>query len=254
MSGGLVISGLVKKYGEDRDGLVFDNLDLSIGAGELVSIFGPNGVGKTTLLNLIAGLAERQSGEIKVDGLVTQSKIGFVFQNYRESLLPWLSARDNITFPLRTSGYQKRKMDGLVSGVKKLVNANFDLNKYPYQLSGGQAQLVCLMRNLVIKPDLFLLDEPFSSLDFQTAISLLKVFMQVWMKTKVTTLFVSHDIDSAIFLSQKIVLLKGLPAKIVRILENNSSYPRSLKYLSSKKAVGLKKKIISIYGRGVKVD
>lgn len=251
MDGTLVLKNITKEYENDDRELVFEKFNLTVKKGEFISIFGPNGVGKTTLLNLIAGLTEKQKGDIKILGFKGKKpKVGFVFQNYRESLFPWLTARENIAFPLRVNGFDNKEISKSIGWVTKLVKANFNFKKYPYQLSGGQQQLVSLMRNIVLKPDIFLLDEPFSSMDFQAMLSLLKTLMNIWLNTKVTTLFVSHDIDSALFLSQRLIFLKGRPAKIVKILKNNSSYPRSINYVNSKKVTNLKKKIISLYERG----
>ncbi len=159
----LKISNLDYTHWNNRDHQkVFNNFSLKIQKGEFLSIFGPNGSGKTTLLNLIAGVVKPTGGTIIFDNQpVKDARIAYVFQDYRASLFPWLTAYQNVTFPLDVAGVDKRKKNLRFKVLKKLFAVNFNFNLYPYELSGGQQQLVSIMRGLIIDPEILLLDEPF---------------------------------------------------------------------------------------------
>lgn len=246
----LKILNLQKIY-KDRDQTrveVFDQFNLQVAEGEFVAIFGPNGCGKTTLLNLIAGIINPDEGSITLNNKPPySSRIGYVFQDYRNSLFPWLKIKDNISFPLKLRGLNKKERNKKVERVCKNFGFNIDLKFYPYNLSGGQQQFVSLLRGLIIEPEIYLLDEPFSSLDYQTTLLMLEKFSKIWMETKTTTIFISHEIDEAIFLAQKIVLLSNKPTKIAKIFENKMPFPRKIDLLGSPEFAKLKQEILNIY-------
>ena len=249
----LKINNLKKIYRNREEIKVLENLNININKSEFVAVFGPNGCGKSTLLNAIAGITDVDEGTVVFDDKrADYLNVGFVFQDYKSSLFPWLNARENITFPLRIKNVPKNKADSLVKKIYEKYDCNFKLEAYPYELSGGQQQFVALLRSLIINPDIFLLDEPFSSLDYQTTLLLLEKFTFIWNELKITTLFVSHEIDDAIFLAQKIILLSNKPTRIIKTFSVPMSYPRKLSFMGSKQFNDIKRDILTLYAREIR--
>src|ERR1700728_4654505 len=148
--------------------VIYDNFDLDIPRGELISVFGPNGCGKSTLINMIAGLVPADAGQILFDGRrLDQIKFGYVFQNYREALFPWMRAFDNIAYPLKLMRMPASERRTRTEALVTHLGIKLDLSLYPYQMSGGQQQLVSILRALVVEPEILFLDEPFSALDYE---------------------------------------------------------------------------------------
>jgi NitT/TauT family transport system ATP-binding protein len=148
----VTVRGLTKQFGAHY---VYDGFDLDIPRGELVSIFGPNGCGKSTLINMIAGLVPTDAGKVLFDDKpIREISFGYVFQNYREALFPWLSAFDNIAYPLRFKNIAPRERHNRVERLIAHLGVTLDFNRYPYELSGGQQQLVSIMRALVVEPEI----------------------------------------------------------------------------------------------------
>ena len=249
----LKIENIKKSYKDQgRKTEVFADFNLEIIEGEFVAIFGPNACGKTTLLNLIGNIVEPDAGGISFGGKPLDSlKIGYVFQDYKNSLFPWLKVRDNIAFPLKLRKVTKSERDKIVNILCKKFGCTFNLDTYPYQLSGGQQQFISLLRGLAIDPQIYLLDEPFSSLDYQTTLLMLEKLADMWQKTKVTTLFVSHEIDEAIFLAQKIVLLSNKPTDVVKIFQNPLPYPRKINLIGTPEFANLKREVLNIYAEEI---
>ncbi len=159
----VTIRGLCKRF---EGSVIYDNFDLDLPRGKLISVFGPNGCGKSTLINMIAGLFPLDAGEVLFDGKPLKDiKFGYVFQNYREALFPWLHAFDNIAYPLKLMGLAKPERTRRVERLVAKLEVKIDLKLYPYQMSGGQQQLVSIMRALVVDPEILCLDEPLSALD-----------------------------------------------------------------------------------------
>jgi len=247
------IKNLKKAYHNNQQTVeVFGDFNLNVNDGEFITIFGPNGCGKTTLLNIVAGILTPDFGEINYNNKPIDSlRIGFVFQDYRNSLFPWLRIKDNISFPLRLKNIDRKSRDDEVAKMCKKFSCTFNLESFPYELSGGQQQFISLLRGLIINPKVYLLDEPFSSLDYQTTLSMLEKLSEIWQKTKITTLFVSHEIDEAIFLSQRIVLLSNKPSSIIKIFDNPLPYPRKISLLGTPEFAKLKKEILNIYSQEI---
>ena len=186
-----------KKVNEETKRIdVLKDINFEVDKGEFITFFGPNGCGKTTFLKVIANLENPDSGHIKLEGKESENfNIGFVFQDYSASLYPWRTNLRNIVFPLQLDGISKIKR--LDAGQKLIqeLGINIDLDSYPYQLSGGQKQLVAIARGLANNPDFLLMDEPFSSLDYQTRFEMQLKILDIWRRTHKTILFVSHEID-----------------------------------------------------------
>lgn len=199
---------------------IFENLKLDIVKGEFVCIYGPNGCGKTTLLNIIAGVIQPDSGKAIINSAEPSKAIrGYVFQNYRDSLLPWRTNFRNIAFPLELQGIKQAEALYRINSFIKEFGFNIPLHNFPYQCSGGEQQLVALVRELVAKPDVLIMDEPFSALS-QKIRSFFRIKIQeIWQKLGLTIIFVTHDVNEAIQVGDRIFLMQ--PGKgITTIIRN----------------------------------
>jgi NitT/TauT family transport system ATP-binding protein len=233
------IRDLVKSYSTEQAGKivsVLGGINLSVNDGEFITFFGPNGSGKTTLLKIIAGIEPYNGGEILIDSKSPlQARTGLIFQNYSDSLMPWLNCEDNILFAYSLEKRKHERIDAYNRLVDILTHHHISLplKNYPYQLSGGQQQLVAILRTLIYRPDVILMDEPFSALDYQTRRFMQSTLLDIWHKERTTILFVSHDIEEAIFLADRLVLLTRLPARIQEIKDIHLPRPRSAELLES---------------------
>lgn len=227
---------------------VLDNVNLEVNRGEFVTIFGPNGSGKTTLLSIISGIEKADSGNVLVNGKKpSDAHVGFVFQNYNESLFPWLTVLKNITFPLEIKGVDKIKRIQIAEHLLGDVGLLHSKDKYVYELSGGQRQLVSICRAVASDPDVLIMDEPFSALDYSTTRKMELKLLDIWQERKITTLFVSHDIDEAIFLADKVVVLSPRPATVRKVFEVKLPRPRTLDMLSSQFFTELRNEILKTF-------
>lgn len=224
------IKHLSKQYSENK---VLQDINLDIEEGEVISIVGPTGCGKTTLLNIISGIDKDYSGNIEFESKI---KKGLVYQNPNDSLLLWKNVLDNILF-----GEKINKIK--IIKLLKTINLHKHTKKYPYQLSGGMKQLVAITRAFIHGCNLLLLDEPFSSLDYLTKKELLNYFLLLLNKRKINTILVSHDLEDAIYLSNRVIILRGKPASIKKIVSINFRQLRSPKLLLTKQFEKYKKEI-----------
>ena len=230
--------------------VLYDNFNLDIPKGKIVSIFGPNGCGKSTLINMISGLMPIDSGEVLFDGkTLDKTTIGYVFQNYRDALFPWMSSWDNIAYPLKRTGMSKEKVKARVDELVNLFEIKFNLNLYPYELSGGQMQTVSIMRALAPNPEILFLDEPFSALDFEMTLFIRAKLQEANLSTGVTMMIVSHDLEDAVFLADKILLLTRRPARIAEYLTFNMAKPRSPESVSEAEFIKTKALALEIFQR-----
>jgi len=229
---------------------LYTNFNLDLPRSQIVSIFGPNGCGKSTLMNMIAGLMPMDAGEVLFDGKsLKDTKIGYVFQNYRDALFPWITARDNIAYPLRRSKMPEAQVQARVDELVKLFEIRFDLSRYPYELSGGQMQTVCIMRALAPKPEVMFLDEPFSALDFEMTLFIRAKLQEAHVATGVTMVIVSHDLEDAVFLADQILLLTRRPTRIAEIVPFNLPRPRSPEAVSDPEFVRVKGHTLEVFRR-----
>jgi NitT/TauT family transport system ATP-binding protein len=214
----LHVEHLNKSYGETE---AIGDVSFDVQAGELVCVVGPSGCGKTTLLKCISGLLAPTSGTVRVDG-----NLALVFQEYSRSLFPWMTVRQNVAFPLRRKKMDKRERRELVERSLASVGLEHTLNRYPWQLSGGMQQRVAIARALAFKPQILLMDEPFASVDAQTRADLEDLVLEVRRNYEVTIVFVTHDIDESVYLSDRIVVLGPSPTSVQEVLEVPLGQPR----------------------------
>lgn len=234
-----------KPYGVIK---VIDSVDLNIEKGEFVTIFGPNGSGKTTLLNIVAGLDEPTAGDVLVSNKKPKdANVGFVFQNYNESLFPWRTVLQNVTFSLETAEVPQVEAVKIGEHLLNKVGLLHSKDKFVYELSGGQRQLVSICRAIASNPDILIMDEPFSALDYSTTRKMELELLDIWQEKKITTLFVSHDIDEAIFLADRVIVLSPRPASIKKVFEVKLARPRTLDMLSSLEFTELRNAILNTF-------
>jgi NitT/TauT family transport system ATP-binding protein len=246
----VTIRGLSKRFDK---AVIYDNFDLDIPRGELISVFGPNGCGKSTLINIIAGLIPSDAGKILFDGmLLNEIKFGYVFQNYREALFPWLRAFDNIAYPLKMMQVAPAERRARTERLVAHLGIKLNLNLYPYQMSGGQQQLVSIMRALIVEPEILFLDEPFSALDYEMTLFMREQLQRIFMETGTTTVLVSHDLEEAVFLADRVLLLSRHPARVADFTPVTASRPRTDATLSDPEFVRAKAHCLEVFQREVR--
>lgn len=213
----LTISNLSKSYyDKDSETKALDNISFNVYDGDFISIVGPSGCGKTTILSILAGIQDKTDGEIISDKNI---KLGYMLQ--KDALFPWLTVLDNCLLGLKiNNSLTKEKKDKVIKMLKDYGLGEF-INKYPNSLSGGMRQRGALIRTLAIDPDILILDEPFSALDFQTRHFLCDEVYDIIKKEKKTVILVTHNIEEALIMSNKIVVLTNRPATIKKIYDIN---------------------------------
>ena len=226
----LEIKNLCKTYVDSEEQQIVQaliNVNLSVMNGEFLSIIGPSGCGKTTLLRIIAGLEQHTTGEVLINGeQLTEpwSRVGFVFQEY--ALFPWRSVSENIEFGLEIKNVPKQdRRQRALEYIHKFGIDGFE-DKYPKELSGGMKQRVAIARTLINNPSMILMDEPFGSLDSQTRNTMQEFLLNIWQNLNRTILFVTHNIDEAVFLSNRVIGLSKRPGSIKFSLEIAIPMPR----------------------------
>ncbi|MFM2480906.1 ABC transporter ATP-binding protein [Celerinatantimonas sp. YJH-8] len=223
----LTIRQLDKSYplAKGARNLVLNKIDLTLHSNEFVSIVGASGCGKSTLLSIAAGLEEFDSGEVLVDDQPIQGPgidRGVVFQSY--TLLPWLTARQNIEFALKSAGYAHTERAEIAQQHLELVKLAHAADKWPAELSGGMQQRVAIARALSYRPKILLMDEPFGALDAMTRRQMQQLLLEIWETHRLTVMFVTHDIEEAIYLSDRVVVMK--PAEIDQCIDIPIERPR----------------------------
>lgn len=224
----LSIKKLNKSFQRDQNNLtVLDGIHLDIEQGEFISIVGSSGCGKSTLLRLIAGLDPDYQGEILLNQIPIQGtdlKRGLIFQEHR--LLPWLTVSENIHLALEETELSRSEKNARVKAHIEIVGLTGFENAYPHELSGGMAQRVAIARGLVNKPDILLLDEPFGALDAMTRSHLQAELQRIWQHEKITMILVTHDIEEAVYLGDRVIVMSARPGKIKEIIPIPLAHPR----------------------------
>jgi len=212
-------------------------INLEIRRGEFLSIVGPSGCGKSTLLDVVSGLARPTSGSVRFEGRELRGEVpeglGVVFQE--DSSMPWLSVRDNVAFSLRTSGLRKQDAADRVDHAVSFMGLAPFADHYPAQLSGGMRQRVCIARTLVLHPRLILLDEPFGALDQQTRLLMGDELLRLWRETGATVLLITHALDEAAMLSDRVGVMSARPGRFIDLVETEWPRDRDSRVISDPK-------------------
>lgn len=246
MVGGKIDFQNVRKIFTQPDGdtvTALNGIDLTIQPGEFVCLIGPSGCGKSTLLRLLAGLDQPTEGTVYLDGEAVRKpgyERGLVFQNH--TLFPWLNIYDNIAFGLRARGIYKEKKE-LVEEYIRLVGLTGFEKSYPHQLSGGMCQRAGLARALIGQPKVLLLDEPLGALDAFTRMNMQDELLRIQAETNMTMFMVTHDVDEAVYLADKIVVMSARPAKVEEVVNVNMYQPRDR---NNSEFIRLRSKILQI--------
>ncbi len=232
----ITVDKVTKMYDEGC-GTTIGPLSLTIERGEFFVIIGPSGCGKTTLLNILAGFEKPTSGEIRIDGKIVSEPSKQRIKVFQEhALFPWLTVAENVAFGLSTPADDAR-----VIKVLQLVGLVDAAHKFPRELSGGMQQRVQLARALVLEPEVLFMDEPFAALDEITRMRLERELLALWKKKKMTIVFVTHHIESALTLATRVAVMNGSPGKISKTFENTFPRPRDIAHLT---LVSLKKELL----------
>lgn len=235
----------VSKSFEDKP--VLKDISIELGVGELVSLLGVSGSGKTTLFNVISGLLQPDCGEVLLDGKNITNQPGHIsYMLQKDLLLPYKTIQDNVALPLLLKGMKKKEARTNVSPMFTQFGLEGTENKYPSELSGGMRQRAALLRTYMFSKDVALLDEPFSALDTLTKSSMHRWYLDVMEKIKLSTLFVTHDIDEAIFLSDRIYILSGSPGEITEEIIIKESKPRRNDFNLTPEFLEYKRRILSM--------
>jgi ABC-type nitrate/sulfonate/bicarbonate transport system ATPase subunit len=244
----LHIHNVSKTYRSDgQEVLAIDEIDLKIKNKEFATILGPSGCGKSTLLRIVAGLIKPTKGIVRLDGnVITQpgQDRGMVFQSY--TLFPWLTVTENIRFGLEISGVAKAKQEQIAGEFVEKVGLKGFEKTYPRGLSGGMKQRVAIARALANNPAILLLDEPFGALDAQTRALMQELLTQIWEELHKTILFVTHDVEEAIFLSDRVFIMTARPGKIKAEIEIPLERPRSYEIKATESFLNLKKQALAL--------
>lgn len=233
----------VEKIYQGRSGEVvaLNGVDMEIGENEFVCVVGPSGCGKSTLLNIIAGLERPTSGRVCVKGkevVNPGSERGVIFQQY--ALFPWLTVKKNVKFGLKLRGVKEPELSAIADKYIRLVGLEEFGDSYPKELSGGMKQRVAIARAYAVNPEILLMDEPFGALDAQTRTQLQTELLETWEKEKKTCFFITHDVEEAIILAQRVVIMSARPGRVKEIVPVNIPYPRTQETKMTKEFLDLK--------------
>ncbi|HIK09914.1 MAG TPA: ABC transporter ATP-binding protein [Oscillatoriaceae cyanobacterium M33_DOE_052] len=238
----LEVKGLFKAF---QAMMVLQNINLQVHENEFACIVGASGCGKSTLLNIIAGLASPTSGQVLMDGEAVKGPgpdRGMVFQSY--SLFPWLTVADNVGFGLQFSHLSKSEQKYRIDDYLEVVGLKEFAKAYPKELSGGMKQRVAIARALANQPEVLLMDEPFGALDAQTKEQMQQFLLNLWQKTQTTILMITHDVEEAIFLAQRIYVMSARPGRIREEIPIDLAARRDVETKLSPDFIGLKRKVI----------
>jgi NitT/TauT family transport system ATP-binding protein len=244
--GTITFQNVSKTYHGQKEVHALDDVSLTVNEGEFVALLGPSGCGKSTLLNVLAGFEKITEGSLLFDGTAVTRPgpdRGVVFQE--AALFPWLNVWENVIFGPRVQGMARSEYESRARDLLKLVGLSSFADALPIQLSGGMRQRVGIARVLVMNPRALLMDEPFGALDAQTRLAMQQLLLDVWQSLGTTVLFVTHDIDEAILLSDRICVMSARPGRIIRTIPIALPRPRSIASLTSPEFVAYKAEIMA---------
>ena len=241
------IDHVVKKFnGRNGEMVALNGVDMDIHENEFICVVGPSGCGKSTLLNIIGGLETPTEGKVLVDGAEVTGPgpdRGIVFQQY--ALFPWLTVEKNVQFGLKLQGKSKEEAEELAHKYLKMVDLEGFAKTYPKELSGGMKQRVAIARAYAVNPKVLLMDEPFGALDAQTRTQLQQELLNTWEKEQKTCFFITHDVEEAIILAQRVVIMCARPGRVKEIVDIDIPYPRDQETKMSPRFLELKNHIWS---------
>ena len=247
-SGSIELHGVDIHFGEGKTAVqALRGVDLQVGAGEFVSVLGPSGCGKSTIIGAVAGFTAVSAGELRVAGQPVRAPgpdRGVVFQQH--TLFPWKTVLENVAFGLKMRRVGKRERNETAREILHHVGLSEFLQHYPHQLSGGMQQRVNLARVLVNRPRVILMDEPFCSLDAQTRLQMQQMLLRLWHEFHMTIVFVTHDVDEAVFLSDRVVVLTRRPGTVKAELAVPLPRPRHIDLLTSSDFMALKRQALEL--------
>jgi NitT/TauT family transport system ATP-binding protein len=242
----LAISGLGKSFSGERGSVMaLEGVDLELAQNEFVSLVGTSGCGKTTLLMIAAGLETQTRGAVLVDGsAVTGPGLdrGVVFQSY--TLLPWLTASGNVEFALRAAGRNRTDAREIAREHLALVGLSDFADAFPSQLSGGMKQRVAIARALSYRPKMLLLDEPFGALDALTRHHMQELLARIWERHRLTVLFVTHDVEEAVYMSDRVAVMTNRPGRIKSIVDIDLARPRSFEMIATAPFIACQRRVL----------
>lgn len=225
----ITVENVTRRFmGSAGEVVALDQTNLTIAEGEFVTVVGPSGCGKTTLLNMIAGLDEPSSGRILLDGQEVHGpspERGVIFQQY--ALFPWLTVEQNVAFGLKLKGVPAAQRADTVSHYLKLVGLSDFRKALPKELSGGMKQRCAIARAYAMNPSLLLMDEPFGALDAQTRVQLQAQLLETWEQERKTVFFITHDVDEAVFLARRVIVMSRRPGRVLMEVQVDLPYPRT---------------------------
>jgi NitT/TauT family transport system ATP-binding protein len=247
-SGAIALRDVDVHFGEGKTAVqALSGIDLQIRPGEFVSVLGPSGCGKSTIIGALAGFTQVTSGELRVDAervTAPGPDRGVVFQQH--TLFPWKTVAKNVEFGLKMRGIGKASRQQQAREILTVMGLGEFLSHYPHQLSGGMQQRVNLARVLVNRPRVILMDEPFCSLDAQTRLQMQELLLGLWQELHMTVVFVTHEVDEALFLSDRVIVLTQRPARVKTELSVSLPRPRTRDLLKSPHFVDLKRQILEL--------
>ena len=225
---------------------VLAGVQLTVNPGELVSIIGPSGCGKSTLLNIIAGLDLPDAGTVHLDGDANVNRLGLVgYMQQKDLLLPWRTVLDNAALGLEVQGVSRRQARKQALELTSLFGLEGFENQYPFALSGGMRQRAAFLRTMLLDQDVVLLDEPFGALDALTRVQMQEWLMELWSTLKKTIILITHDVEEAILLSDRVYVLTARPAEINMVMEIDLSRPRNYKNVTDPDFIQLKSRLLA---------
>jgi NitT/TauT family transport system ATP-binding protein len=243
----IFVDAMDKRFGNGL--LVLNNVNLTVRKGEIVCIVGPSGCGKTTLLNIVAGFEQPTGGTCEIAGEAISEpgpERGFVFQ--RPALFPWMTVLDNVTIGPRVRGVKPQHWLERAERLLEETGLSQFKSHFPYQISGGMAQRVQLVRVMMNEPSIVLMDEPFGALDYQTRLSMHQLLLSLHAEYRPTILFITHDVDEAVFLADRVVVMKSASGEIIREISIALEKPRSLHDYSTGQFAEYKELILGLLG------